>query len=359
MSVFQVPLRANLSAIAPYVPGRPIEEVERELGLHGVSKLASNENPLGPSPKALEAVAKALPDLHRYPDGSAFHLRKALSARFRVPEGRLLIGNGSNELLVLIAQCLLGPGDEVVFAQKSFVVYSLATQLFESTAVPVPLRDLRHDLEAFRRKLTDRTRLVFICNPNNPTGTALPLAKVEAFLSDCPSHTMVVLDEAYFEYVDMPGYADSMSLLDRYSNLAILRTFSKVYGLAGLRVGYGFAHPDLVGAVQKARQPFNVNSLSLVAAEAALGDDEHVRRTVELNARMRRVVVEGLKSLGFSPAPSEANFVYFETPEAGVLYERVLRKGFILRPFGSSALRITTGTERETESLMRALRESV
>lgn len=359
MSGFAVPVRSDIRSMAPYVPGRPIEEVERELGLRGVSKLASNENPLGPSPKALEAVRQAAGELHRYPDGSAFRLKKALDERFHLGEDRILLGNGSNELLVLLAQCVLSPGDEVLFAVPSFVVYGLSAQLFSARAVPVPLEAHRHDLATFRRRMTDRTRLVFLCNPNNPTGTALPLSEIEAFVRDCPPTTLVVLDEAYYEYVSLPEYRDSLTLLDRYPNVAVLRTFSKAYGLAGLRVGYGFAHPELVDAVQKARQPFNVNSLSLAGAEAALGDEEHVRRAVDLNARMREKILRGLKALAFNPAPSEANFVYFETPRAKELYEKVLRKGYILRPMGPGALRVTTGTEEETEGFLRAMKESL
>ena len=356
MSAFQVPLRNDIRSMAPYVPGKPIEEVEREYGIQGPAKLASNENPLGPSPKAVVAVQKALSDLHRYPDGSAFRLRKALSAKFHREGNNILLGNGSNELLVLLAQCVL---DEVLFAKPSFVVYGLSAQLFSSKAVAVPLQAYQHDLRSFRQHLTDKTRLIFICNPNNPTGTALPLSEVESFLKDCSPKTLVVLDEAYFEYVSLPGYRDSMSLLDRYPNVAVLRTFSKAYGLAGLRMGYGFAHPDLVDAVQKARQPFNVNSLSLAAAEAAIGDDEHVKRSVDLNARMRKKILEGLRGMGFSPAPSETNFIYFETPRAAELYDRVIRKGFILRPMGPGALRVTTGTEEETEGFLKALKESL
>lgn len=359
MSAFQVPLRNDICSMAPYVPGKPIEEVEREYGIQGPAKLASNENPLGPSPKAIAAVQAALSDLHRYPDGSAFRLRKALSAKFHKDQSTILLGNGSNELLVLLAQCVLGAGDEVLFAKPSFVVYGLSAQLFSSKAVAVPLQAYQHDLGSFRQHLTAQTRLVFICNPNNPTGTALPLSEVEAFLKDCSPKTLVVLDEAYFEYVALPGYRDSMNLLERHPNVAVLRTFSKAYGLAGLRMGYGFAHPDLVDSVQKARQPFNVNSLSLAAAEAALEDDEHVCRTVDLNARMRGKILEGLRGMGFSPAPSETNFIYFETPRAAELYDRLIRKGFILRPMGPGALRVTTGTEEETEGFLKALRESL
>ena len=357
MPEFKVPLREQIASIAPYVPGKPIEEVEREYGITGASKIASNENPLGPSPKALEAVRRAASDLHRYPDGSAFRLRRALAGKFGRPEEGILLGNGSNELLVLLAQCVLAPGDEVLFAQPSFVVYPLVTQLFQAKAVTLPLRDDAHDLQAFSRALTPKSRLVFICNPNNPTGTAVSLLGIEALLKTCSPETLVVLDEAYYEYVELKTYFESLDILERYPNLAVLRTFSKAYGLAGLRVGYGFAHPALAAAVQKVRQPFNVNSLSLVGAEAALGDGEFVAKAVALNARMRSRLQEGLRDLGFQPAPSQANFVYFRDTQAPAHYEALLRRGVIVRPMGTGALRVTTGSEAETERFLIALRE--
>ncbi len=356
MSDLQVRIQPRISGISPYVPGKPIEEVERELGIRDVSKIASNENPLGPSARVLEALRLAAVSVHRYPDGSAFRLRRALSEKFGRPESTILLGNGSNELLVLLAQCVLEPGDEVLFARPSFVVYGLATQLFGAKPVPIPLKDDTHDLQAFSRAVTSRTRLVFVCNPNNPTGTAVSRLAVEALLGACPPEVLVVLDEAYYEYVEMRTYFESMDLLDRHPNLVVLRTFSKAYGLAGLRVGYGFAHPELADAVQRVRQPFNINSLALAAAEAALADQDHVRRVLDLNARARVRLVEGLKDLGIEAVPSQANFVYFRVAEAGSLFDRLLRKGVIVRPMGPEALRVTTGTEEETERFLTAFR---
>jgi histidinol-phosphate aminotransferase len=353
---FRVPIRQNLRRISPYVPGKPIEEVERELGITGACKIASNENPLGTSPLVLEALRRAALDVHRYPDGSAFRLRKALSGKFGRSESTILLGNGSNELLVLLAQAVLEPGDQVVFATPSFVVYPLAAQLFGAAAVPIPLKDHAHDLQAFSRALTEKTRLVFVCNPNNPTGTAVSRLAVEALLRACPPEVLVVLDEAYYEYVEMKTYFESLDLLESHPNLAVLRTFSKVYGLAGLRVGYGFAHPDLADALQRIRQPFNVNSLALAGAEAALQDQDHVRRVVDLNARMRSRLTEGLKELGIEPAPSQANFVYFKVAGAAALYDKLLKKGVIVRPMGPEALRVTTGTEEETERFLAEFR---
>lgn len=357
MADFRVPLHAEILQLKPYVPGKPIEELERELGISGAVKLASNENPLGPSPKAMEAMAACLSDLHRYPDGSAYRLRRALSGRLGRDETRLILGNGSNELLVLLAECVLDRGDEVLFADPGFVVYRLAAQWMGATPKPLPLKAYTHDLEAFVRAWTPRTRLVFICNPNNPTGTIVPLSAVERFMEKTSPETLVVLDEAYYEYVDEPSYFESLDLLDRYPNLAVLRTFSKVHGLAGLRVGYGLVHPVLADAVQRARQPFNVNRLALEAAEAALGDGDHVRRVTGLNRRMRSRLSEGLRAMGREPAPSQANFVYFREADAVRVYERLLAKGVIVRPMGPEALRVTTGTEEETERFLKAFAE--
>jgi histidinol-phosphate aminotransferase len=349
---FQVPLRKNLLAIKAYVPGKPIEELERELGIKNATKIASNENPLGPSPLVLEALQRQLPQLSRYPDGSAHTLTQALSKHLAVNTDQIMIGNGSNELLVLLAQMVLNSGDEVIFADQSFVVYPLAAQLFEGINRVIPLRDFKHDMAAFANALTPKTRLVFICNPNNPTGTFVPLLAIEAFLKICPPHVLVVLDEAYYEYVDEKNYLGSLKLIEHYPNLVVLRTFSKVYGLAGLRVGYGVGHPDLVSVFQKTRQPFNINRLALVAAETALADKEHVKKVLELNRVMRKKITEGLTQLGLRPVESHANFVYFKVPQAEELYQRLLRKGVIVRPMGPEALRVTTGTAEETEKFL-------
>lgn len=354
---FPVRFRPNLLGLKPYVPGKPIEELERELGIARATKLASNENPLGPSPSVLKAVEKALPKIGRYPDGGAHDLSHALAKHLKVGADRIILGHGSNELLVLLGEMVLSPGDEVLFSENSFLIYPLVAQLFEATARTVPAPAFTHDLPSFAKALTPKTRLVFICNPNNPTGTFVPLSQVEDFLKVCPPEVLVVLDEAYYEYVTESSYFESLALTERYPNLVVLRTFSKAYGLAGLRVGYGIARPELVEIFQKTRQPFNVNSLAMVAAEAALGDPAHMKKAVELNARMRQVLAEGLSQMGFRPAPTQANFVYFEVKGAPDLYQALLKKGVIVRPMGPGALRITTGTEEETRNFLKAFGE--
>jgi histidinol-phosphate aminotransferase len=354
---FQVPLRANLTAIKAYVPGKPIEELERELGVKNATKIASNENPLGPSPKVIEALQKQLTNVSRYPDGSAHNLIQALAKQLGVNANQVMLGHGSNELLILLSQMVLNPGDEVIFADQSFVVYPLAAQLFEGSTEVIPLKDFTHDMAAFSNALTPKTKLVFICNPNNPTGTFVPLLAIEAFLKVCPPNVLVVLDEAYYEYVEEKTYLGSLKLIQDYPNLVVLRTFSKVYGLAGLRVGYGVGHPDLVSVFQKTRQPFNVNALALTAAEVALSDNDYLKKVLELNKAMRQKISEGLTRLGLKPVPSQTNFVYFKVPHAQDLYQQLLLKGVIVRPIGPDALRVTTGTVEETEKFLTAFEQ--
>ncbi len=350
---FPVAFRKNLLSLKPYVPGKPIEELERELGIKNASKIASNENPLGASPKVIEAIQKALPKIHRYPDGAAHNLSQSLAQHLGVKSENLLLGHGSNELIVRLGQMVLEKGDEVVYGEPGFFVYSSTALLCEAVPKAVPLKDMTHDLSLFKSALTPKTRIVYIANPNNPTGTMIPLSQVEDFLKSCPPSVLVVLDEAYYEYVDDPSYFESVRLLPQYPNLVILRTFSKAFGLAGLRVGYGMAHPELVEVFQKMREPFNVNSLAMVAAEAALTDIPHVKKVVELNKTMRKKLYEGVKKLGLKPAPTQTNFVYFEIEGANELYQQLLKKGIIVRPMGPKALRITTGTEAETENFLR------
>jgi len=354
---FPVNIRKNILELQPYVPGKPIEDLERELGIKNASKIASNENPLGPSPKVIQALEKALPKIHRYPDGGAHNLSQALARHLGVGADQLLLGHGSNELIVRLGQMVLNPGDEVLCADPGFFVYTSTALLCEAVPRPQPLREFAHDLKLFERAINHKTKVIFIANPNNPTGTMIPLSEIEVFLKSCPPHILVVLDEAYYEYVDDPGYFESLRLLPRYPNLVVLRTFSKAFGLAGLRVGYGIGHPELAGAFQKIREPFNVNGLALVAAEAALTDLSHVKKVAALNARMRGKLREGLTGLGLKPAPSQANFVYFTVPNADGLYQKLLKKGIIVRPMGPGALRVTAGTEAETENFLKVFGE--
>lgn len=354
---FSVPVRKNLLQVKPYVPGKPIEDLERELGIRNASKMASNENPLGASPKVLAALEKALPKIHRYPDGGAYSLSQALSRHLGVGPENLLLGHGSNELIVRLGQMFLNPGDEVLYAEPGFFVYSSTALICEAVQHPQPLKDFTHDLKAFQRALTPKTKVVYIANPNNPTGTMVPLSEVEEFLKNCPPNVLVVLDEAYYEYVDDPAYFQSLKLLPRYPNLVVLRTFSKAFGLAGLRVGYGIGHPDLAAVFQKFREPFNVNYLAMVAAEAALGDMDHVKKVARLNASMRVKLRDGLLGMGFKVPPTQANFVYFNVPNAQDLYQQMLRKGIIIRPMGPETLRVTTGTEEETGNFLKCFGE--
>ncbi len=350
---FQVPIRPHLTQMKPYVPGKPIEELERELGVKNASKIASNENPLGPSPLVFQALQAAQGAIHRYPDGSAHRLTQKLSSYLAVDSSTLMLGNGSNELIVLLGQMTLEPGAEAVYADKSFVVYPLVTQMMGAVHRVIPLSNFTHDLPAFGRALNERTRVVFICNPNNPTGTAVSQEAIKSFLEGCPPGVLVILDEAYQEYQEEAGRFASLKIQETHPNLVVLRTFSKVFGLAGLRIGYGVAHPSLVEVFQKIRQPFNVNHLAMKAAEAALSDPQHVGKVLDLNRRMRDKLTEGLRKLGYSPAPSQANFVYFEVSRADEIYEKLLRKGVIVRPMGPGALRVTTGTEQETENFLK------
>jgi histidinol-phosphate aminotransferase len=356
---------AHIRAIAPYQPGKPISELAREMGLDeaGIVKLASNENPLGASPLALRAVRDALDGIARYPDGNGFELKRALCARFGVEHDNIVLGNGSNDVLELAARAFLTPAHSAVYSQHAFAVYPLAVQAIGATGIEVPARDFAHDLEAMWRAIRTDTRLVFIANPNNPTGTyALPAA-VEAFLAALPGHVAVVLDEAYHEYLLPESKGDSIGWLRRFPNLILTRTFSKVYGLAGLRVGYALAGAGIADLMNRVREPFNVNSLALVAAAAALTDTEFVHRSFEVNQAGLKRVTRGLSDMGLQYLPSFGNFVTFKVRDAAGVFQRLLRMGVIVRPVASYGmpdyLRVTIGTESENgrflDSLGRAL----
>jgi histidinol-phosphate aminotransferase len=353
----EIPQR--IRTLAPYKPGRPIEEVERELGIRGSVKVASNENPLGPSPLALEAVRGVLGDLHRYPDGGAVVLARKLAARLGVDPLRIVFGNGSNEILELVCRLLAGPGDEVVFSADAFLVYPLVTTAVGATAVAAPPRGFCHDLEAIAARITARTRVVFLANPNNPTGTIVTRPALESFLSSVPDDVCVVLDEAYFEYVEDPDYPDGISLLDRHPGLVVSRTFSKIYGLAGLRIGYGVGSPELMDALARLRQPFNVNLVAQVAAAAALDDVDHVAASVAMVRESRRRWAEACARLGLEYVPSHANFVLVRTGRGAAVTEALVHRGVIVRPMDAYGfpehVRVTFGTEAEDARVLAAL----
>jgi histidinol-phosphate aminotransferase len=276
-------VHTDIESLSPYVPGKPIDELQRELGLSRIVKLASNENPLGPSPKALAVLADAAATLHRYPDGGAFRLRTGLADRWKVSLDQVILGNGSDEIIGMLARAFLSPGDEAVMADNTFVIYKMEVTAAHGTPVIVPLRDGRHDLGAMAKAVTPRTKLLFVCNPNNPTGTMVSAAEIDALMANVPEHVIVVFDEAYCEYVRDPHFPDSLGYVRQTRNAIVLRTFSKIYGLAGLRIGYGVTTAEIAGYLNRVRPPFNANSLAQRAALAALGDEEHVAKSRAMN----------------------------------------------------------------------------
>jgi histidinol-phosphate aminotransferase len=352
-------VKPHILDLEPYQPGKPVEELERELGLSGSVKLASNENPLGPSPKAVAALQKAIGNIHRYPDGASFLLRSKLADRLGVEEAQLVFGAGADEILELLAKVLLGPGDECVFAWPSFAMYPIVVKGMGASAVPVPLdRDLAHDLPAMARAVTDRTRLVFVCNPNNPTGTSVGAAAFDAFVESLPEAVVLAIDEAYVDFARRRDFPDAMRWLGRRPGTIVMRTFSKIFGLAGLRVGYGAADPDLAGYLNRARHPFNVNRLAEVAAAAALDDRDFVERVTRLNSDGVDYLSRELRALGVEVWPTDANFVLAQ-PGSDVA-ERLLREGVIVRPLAGFGMpdhvRISVGLPEENERLIKALR---
>jgi histidinol-phosphate aminotransferase len=347
--------------LAPYVPGKPIEEVERELNMHAI-KLASNENPLGASPLAIAAAQKALAASNRYPDGSGFYLREALAKKHGIPVESIILGGGSTELIDLSARIALVPGDCGVTSYGSFPLYYIAIRATGASFLDVPMRDYQFDLEAIARDLPEETKLIFLANPNNPTGTMFSADNLDTFLARVPEHILVVLDEAYYDYVDDPNYSRSIDVVRGGRNLIVLRTFSKVYGLAGLRIGYGIGPAALLAEMNKIRGPFNTSGVAQAAASAALDDTEHVRRSVESNRAGLAQLASGLHSLKIKFVPSVANFllVIFGT-DTEPLVEELLKHGVIVRPMRwmgfPMALRVTIGTHEENEKFLRALAE--
>ena len=354
-----------IRSIAPYQPGKPISELAREMGLAeaDIVKLASNENPLGVSPRAVEAMRAAIPELGRYPDGNGFELKQAIVRRFGVAMEAITLGNGSNDVLELAARAFLAPGASAVYSQHAFAVYPLATQATGATGITVPARRFGHDLDAMRAAIRPDTRVVFIANPNNPTGTLLAAPDLHEFLSAVPPTVLVVLDEAYSEYLPEPDKAPSIAWLTEFPNLVVTRTFSKAYGLAGLRVGFALSNSAVADLMNRVRQPFNVNSLSLTAAAAALFDDEFVRRSYEVNAAGLRQVTAALDRLGLEHIPTHANFVTFRVGDGAAVYRRLLERGVIVRPIAGYGmpewLRVSIGLESENARFIDALAKAV
>jgi histidinol-phosphate aminotransferase len=351
-------IHSHIVPLVPYVPGKPIDELERELGIPRAIKLASNENPLGPSPEALAVLAETAATLHRYPDGGAHRLRAALADRYKLTPDHVILGNGSDEILGLLARAFLSPGDEAVMADQTFVIYKMEVTAAHGKPVIVPLKEWQHDLPAMGRAITNRTRLVFICNPNNPTGTMATAADVDAFMHRVPDDVIVIFDEAYYEYVQDQHFPDSLNWVTQRRNAIVLRTFSKIYGLAGLRVGYGLTTPEIAGYLNRIRPPFNVNTVAQRAALAALTDDEHVARSRALNATEMATVRAGLVELGFQPVPSQANFLLFDVGCDGrAVFEALLRQGVIVRHIEGHLLRVTIGLPEENRYFLDALKK--
>lgn len=348
-----------IQGLPAYVPGKPVEEVEQELKIHAV-KLASNENPLGPSPKAMEAARRALGEANWYPDGGSKRLREVLAARNNVRFDEVFVGLGSSEIIDLASRVLLRPGLDGITSEGSFALFAIAIRASGGKLIQTPMRNYTFNLDAIVSAITSETRVVYIANPNNPTGTAFGHDEFASFLKRVPGDVLIVLDEAYHEYAERSDLPRSRELFREYNNILTLRTFSKVYGLAGLRIGYGIGHPTLVAEMNKLRTPFNVTSVGQAAALAALDDDEHVRRSVETNRAERARIFAELRKLGFSPVPSECNFLFVPIgPNAKALCDELLLEGVIVRPMGwmgfPEAIRISVGSPSENTKLLMAL----
>jgi len=358
--------KPNLSGIKNYQPGKPLEELEREYGIKNAVKMASNENALGPSPKALKALRRALPRAHRYPDGGCFYLRKKLASFLKLPTGESLVfGNGSDELLVMAARALVGPGDEVIIADPTFLIYEIASRVENGAVIKVPMKDFRYDLDAMKKSISRRTKLIFIANPDNPVGTYIKEKSLTRFLSSVPKSVVVVLDEAYYEFAkDAPGYPDSLKLLSSNSNLVVTRTFSKAYGLSGLRVGYGIMSPPLAETFNKVREPFNVNLLAQEAAIAALDDKGHLKKTLSMVKEGRSYLVRELSGMGIRTVETVTNFILADlSTDAKPVYEFLLKKGVIIRPMTAWGLgqfiRVTIGKKAENQRFIQALKKAL
>jgi len=352
----------GVRGLHPYEPGKPVSTLQRELGLGDIIKLASNENPLGPSPAALEAATAALAEVNRYPDGNGYGLKAALARRHAVTAEQITLGNGSNDVLEFIVRAFADNRHEVVFSEHAFAVYPLVTQSVGATCIAVPARNYGHDLEAMAAAVTDRTRVMFVANPNNPTGTWSPAQSLRGFIEQLPDHVIVVVDEAYAEYVQETEYPDCIDWIKDHENLVVTRTFSKAFGLAGLRAGYMVAHAQITNMLNRVRQPFNVNALALAAAQAALMDAEHLRKSCDLNQAGLEYLAAAFTQLGLDYIPSVGNFITVAMPRSGRdIYEQLLRAGIIVRPVDNYGLpdhlRISVGLESENQRFIQSLGE--
>lgn len=358
--------RENIVKLKPYVPGKPIEEVKRELGIKGtVIKLASNENPLGPSPRAVKALNHHVNTLNLYPDDNCYYLIQALVNKLKIKQDELILGNGSVEILDLITKAFVNPGDEVLMAEYSFIMYPIVTTIANGKRKAIPLKDYRHNLKAMAEAVTSQTKVVFIANPNNPTGTMNTTEEVKYFMSHVPDNVLIVFDEAYREYITRKDFPDSFRYLREGRNVIILRTFSKIYGLAGLRLGYGIANQSIIEALRKVRLPFNINSAAQAAGIAALDDDAHIKRSVKVNEEGKVFLYTKFKEIGLPFVPTEANFIFTQPPMDGtIFFNELMKRGIIVRYLAEQdnlqsykGVRITIGTKPQNQKLIKSIKE--
>jgi histidinol-phosphate aminotransferase len=346
--------------LIPYVPGKPVEELERELGIRDAIKIASNENPLGPSPLALSAVKEVLGQLHRYPDGDAFYLKRKFAKRLGIKPENLILGNGSNEVIEIVARTFMKPGDEAVMGEFAFIVFPIVTQAVGARAIISPMPELTHNLRDMFKRITPKTRVVFIANPNNPTGTMVKKSELEWFLERVPEDIIVLIDEAYFDYVLDPDYPNTLNYMNLGKSIITVRTFSKIYGLAGLRLGYGVSSEEIISYMNRVREPFNINSLAQVAGYAALDDTAHVTRSKESNKEGLRYLIRELNKIKIKYAPSFTNFILIDLRSDPIpIYNALLREGVIVRPVLNYGLkthaRVTIGLPEENERFIKAI----
>ncbi len=354
-------IRPSIANILPYPPGKPIEEVKRELGIEEVIKMASNENALGPSPKAIEAIKKAANTVNLYPDGNAYYLKQKLAKKFGVSTEEIFLGNGADEIIRVVTETFLNSGEEVVTAWPDFVIYSIATDVMAGTLKKIPLRNYTQDLEAMLNAVTDKTKLLFFANPNNPTGAMVDKTQVGTFMKKVPGDVIVVFDEAYYEYADK-NFPETLQYMKQGKNIIILRTFSKIYGLAGLRVGYGFAKKEIFLEMNRIRQPFNVNRLAQAAAIAALDDEEHVRKTIAINEEGKKFFYKEFDMMGLEYVPTAANFILVDVKRSGrEIYEKLLKEGVIVRSVDNydlpNFLRVTICKPNENKKFIDSLKK--
>jgi len=358
------PIRPNIGNIKPYVPGKPVEEAERELRISGVIKLASNENPLGPSPKALEAVNKYSKDISLYPDQNCYELNRLLAEKLEMPSESIAIGNGSDELMLLIALAYISAGDEAIISLNTFSTYEMVSRLMEASITRINLKNYTYDLGQMAKAAGPRTKLIFVCNPNSPTGTMNTRKEMDDLLSNIPQNTIVVIDEAYGEYVESPDYPDSLEYVKKKKNVIVLRTFSKIYGLAGLRIGYAVARPEIIKYLNLVRLPFSVNRLGQIAAAASLSDAGFVEKSKKNNSEGKAYLYKELEKLGVSFTKTEANFIFINlNDDADMAFMELMRRGVIVRPLTSfgmpGSIRVTIGTPEQNKKFMNALSEVI